>query len=319
MNITVLYQNLKKGRFFDISDIIVNVNLSTSIEDQPSTLELEIQNKDGAVFPNGSIVSFKVAELPVFYGFQFKVDGKEDGNVTLTFYDQLRYLKYKDSLALGDNRIGNIFALICQAKGLKYKVVHNPTYILPPKLYDNKTYYEMLSDMIMQVFVATGQRLIVRDNFGVLELVDADALRTNLFFGDGSLLSAFEYSVSIDGDTYNIIKLEKEDSETKEREVIHKYDDESIKYWGQLHYYEKVEEGVNLASHAASLLALRNREEKTLELEIVGDIRLRAGMGILVGIDEIKDDFSPLRYYLIKECTHEISDVHTTQLSLEVY
>lgn len=318
MDITVLYQDLRKGRFYDISDIVISANISTALKDQPSSLELEVHNKEGVTFPNGSIVSLKMGDYPVFYGFQFKAGGQEDGNVELTFYDQLRYLKYKDSLALGNNTIGNIFSMICRAKGLRHRVVHTSPYVLPAKLYDNKTYYEMLSDMILQVFIMTGTRLMIRDNFGVLELIDVASLRTNLFYGDGSLLSSFEYEVSIDGETYNMIKLQKEDNETKEVETHEVVDEDSIKYWGQLLYYEKVDENTHLVSHAKNLLSLKNREERTLSLEVVGDIRLRAGVGILVGIDDIKGDFSPLRYYLITECDHEITDTHVTKLELEV-
>lgn len=319
MALTILYHNTRNDKIYDISSLVTSLSISSKIEEQPTTVSIELINRDNLELPSGSVLSIKSGETPVFLGYQFKLTGDDGVKETLTFHDQLRYLQFNDTLALGDKTIGDLFAQICVYKNLRYKVVDNVPYILPPILYDNKTLYDILKTMLEDVFVKTGKKLVILDNFGTLELRDVEKMKTNLFFGDGSLLTGYSYDKSIDEETYNVVKLIREDSETKETEVVVEIDEESIKYWGQLQFHQKVNEGVpNLRAHALGLLEVYNREKKTLTLNTIGDIRVRAGVGIIAEIEGIKTTFGGARYYLVEECTHEISDTHHMTLKLKV-
>ena len=317
--LTILFHNTRTDTIYDISNIVSSANISTKAEEQPSSVTLDVVNRDKMEFPSGSVLSVKSGQTPLFLGYLFKQEGDEEGKLTLTFYDQLKYLQYKDTLALGNKTLGDLFSQICTYKGLKHRVVNNVPYNLPVTLYEDKTLYDMLKDMIDNVYATQGKKFIIWDNFGVLELRDVMNLRQNLFFGDGSMLLSYSYGQSIDDEVYNIVKLMRENSETKEFEEVVEMDKTTIRYWGQLQHFAKVDENVgDLRTHAKNLLKVHNREERTLTLECMGDLRVRAGVGIIVELDALKKTYGGARYYMVEECTHNIEDKHTMTLKLAV-
>ena len=54
-------------------------------------------NDDTFNFSEGSAVRMRVDKDNVFFGFVFKQQRSKDNIITVTAYDQLRYLKNKDS------------------------------------------------------------------------------------------------------------------------------------------------------------------------------------------------------------------------------
>lgn len=320
MVLTILYHNTITDTIYDISDLVSSIDINSQFDEQPTSVTIKLINRDKMSLPSGSILSVKADQLPLFLGYQFKREGGDDVQETLTFYDQLRYLQFKDTLVLGEKTIGELFSQLCNYKGLKHRVVNNVTnYRLPMKIYENKTIYSMLQDMLDEVFIATGTKLLIWDNFGILELRDVTTLKAKLFFGDGSLLTGYSFTQSIDDETFNIIKLIRENKETGKMEEVVEMSRPTIKLWGQLQYHAKVDEGVgDLRTHARNLLVVHNREEKTLELDTIGDFRVRAGIGIIVHVGGVKDIFGGAKYYIVESCTHTVEETHTMKLKLRI-
>lgn len=89
----------------------------------------------------------------------------------------------------------------------------------------------------------------------------------------GSILTGYQYSRSIDGDTFNQIKLVRDNKDAGKQEVYIAKDSETIRQWGLLQYYEKVDDGMNaeqIKEKADALLQLKNRVRQTLSLERTG-------------------------------------------------
>ena len=59
---------------------------------------------------------------------------------------------------------------------------------------------------------------IIRDNFGTVEHIALNSLITDLVIGDDSVATDFDYEGSID-DSFNYVKLTKDNKESKKREV----------------------------------------------------------------------------------------------------
>lgn len=324
MNIELIVQNSETGVIYDISNIAGTINLGTKLLDsQPGKLTF-ILKKDGvAKITEGSIVSLKVNTDEMFFGYVFTIKKSKAKTYNVTCYNQMYYLKNKDVYVFGPSTASDRFAKICQDKQLKYKVEIPSTYVLPASVEDDKTLFSMISDGIDKTLAYTGNWFTIYDNFGELTFTTINSLKTLLFIGDASLLNDYDFSRSIEQDTYNQVKLVKDNTETAKREVYIVKDSSTIARWGLLQYFEKVDESANSAQitqKAEALLKLKNRNTKSLSLSCVGSTSVFAGVGVVVGIQDLVEEGVPLNsYYIVSSCEHSFNNnAHTMKLELKV-
>lgn len=324
MNIELIVQNSETGVVYDISNIAGTINLSTKLLDsQPGKLTF-ILKKDGvAKITEGSIVSLKVNTDEMFFGYVFTIKKSKSKTYNVTCYNQMYYLKNKDVYVFGPSTASDRFSKICQDKQLKYKVEIPSTYVLPASVEDDKTLFSMISDGIDRTLAYTGNWFTIYDNFGELTFTTINSLKTLLFIGESSLLSDYDFSRSIEQDTYNQVKLVKENTETAKREVYIVKDSSTIARWGLLQYFEKVDESANSAQitqKAEAILKLKNRNTKSLSLSCVGSTSVFAGVGVVVGIQDLVEEGVPLNsYYIVSSCEHSFTNnAHTMKLELKV-
>lgn len=323
MKIEVLCQDSVTGRGLDLSEVVKDLTISTQMEEQPGKLILNYIDNIEESFSTGSSISVKVDGKGVFLGYVFKLHPYPNNEVQLTAYDQLRYLQNKDTYNLPALTCDRIFEKICQDCQLKYNVIDRSSYNVPAKIFDNESYYSMIQYGLDQALINEGYRYIVRDNFGTLEHVELRTIASNLLIGEDSLLTDYDYELSIDDETYNQIKLIKEDSESKKRKVYIVKDSNNINRWGVLQYFEKVDENMNSAqieAQADNLLKVKNKETKTLKLTCIGDLRVREGVAVVVGIKQLeKYGVKYNSYYFVNACDHKFENgKHTMTLDMEV-
>lgn len=323
MNIEIVVQNNKDGQIYDISSLVTDISYDTSLDSQPSRLTFTYIVDALATFPAGSIVSFKIEGIGVFFGYIFKQTLTEKEKVQVIAYDQTRYLKNKDTYVFNNKNIVQIFTKLCDDFNLSYKIVDNTDYILAPRIYDNKTLYDIINWGIDETLIKTGNWYTIRDNFGTLEFVNLNSLKTDIYFGDKQSLLAYNFENSIDMNTYNQVKLIKENKETIKRELYLVKDSNNIKKWGLLQYFEKMDENANEAQikeRAEKLLKLKNRTTKTLKIECIGDINIKAGNGIILDIADLQEyEVERNQYFMVINCTHNFkNNQHIMNLELQV-
>ncbi|MDL2215966.1 hypothetical protein LJB77_02800 [Ruminococcaceae bacterium OttesenSCG-928-N02] len=327
MNIELLIQDSKTCTVWDISEVTTTIKYTTYLEGNPGKLEISMIEDPAKMFGEGSNVRFKLDGVGVFFGYVFTRERSNTGKLSLTCYDQLRYLKNKDTAVFTGLTATQMFERICSAQQFEHRVTTATSYALPPKVYDNKSYYEMLQDGMDLTLVNAGQWVLMRDNFGVLEMGTIEDRATTFVIGDAEQLTGYTFKSSIDSDTYNRIKLSQEvtseDGETKQRQVYVVYDSETEAHWGTLQYYDKVDENANAAQirqRAEILLELKNRPTHTIKLTCMGNIAITAGSSVYVDIAALdNEDTQNRKFALVNECTHTISnDKHTMVLGIEV-
>ncbi len=324
MKLELIVQDNKSGKAWDISELITeDINWETSLLNQPGKLTFEYIDQPNILINEGSPISFKVDDKGVFFGYIFKKGLSGKNKILITAYDQMRYLKNKDTYVFAGITASDVFTKITSDFQLKSEVVNKSTYKLPPKVHDNKTLFEIIQYGIDETLINTGNWYMIRDNFGKLQFVNINTLKTDLFIGDESLLIDYDYTGSIDDDSYNQIKLIKENQETKKREIYIVKDSSTIKQWGLLQYFEKMDENANSAqiqSRADMLLKLKNRITKKLKLNAIGDLRVFAGSGIVLGISDLeKNGIASNQYFMVTQCSHTFTNnLHTMQLELQV-
>lgn len=324
MKIELIIQDNASGMIYDISELVDGpITWETSLLNQPGKLTFNYIDDNKVNIHEGSVISFKVDGVGLFFGYVFKRGITDEEKIPITAYDQLRYLKNKDIKTFSNMTASQIFTSICAEANLKTRIVEDNSYIVAPYRHDSKTLFEMIQHGIDETLSNTGNWYIVKDNFGILEYIHVNSLKTDLVIGDGSLLNNFDYESSIDDDTYNQVQLIKENKETKKRERFIVKDSNSIKNWGMLQYFEKVDENANAAQIQAKgemLLKLKNRVTKTLKINSLGSLKVAAGSGIVLSISKLsKEGISDNQYFMVRNCTHEFeNNLHTMQLDMVV-
>lgn len=321
--IQLVVQDNVSSQVKDISALVVAVTWETAVEDQPGKLTFQYQHVPGVDLNEGSVIMLKVNGTGVFYGYVFKRGVREDLMITITAYDQLRYLKNKDTRVIKSLTASQLFEQLCKELNLQHRVVEASTYVIASLIQDNKAYYEMISRAITDTLINSANWYVIYDNFGVIEFNNLNNLKTPIYLGPATSITSYTYESEIDSDTYNQIKLIREDTEAGKREVYIAKDSSNIAKWGSLQYFEKVDAGANSAQireRAEGLLKAKNRVTKSLSLVAVGDLRIRAGSGVILDLPDLDGfGFQGKRYYMVTECQHSFqNEAHAMHLKVRL-
>lgn len=304
----------------DITDIVVSTRLQSQWNNGADVLTFEYPADKGAAFKNGSTVIFTWQGANMFYGFLFKTT-RDRKILKCTAYDQRRYLKASYTLMRQIETLDSFLnrAAYTVKDRIRLGRVDKAEVKLSKYLFDNKTLLDMVYQSIDDNRLINTYQYTLLDNFGALELRDIYDLRLPLVLGDRSLATDFSYSKSIDDDTYNYVRVAKDNKEAGVREIYVTQDEKTIgteeSGWGRLILFHKVSADLNraqLIERANQLLFLHNRESETLTIEASGDTRIRGGSGVKVEIaatgldtwalaDRVAHDFQGNRHEM--KCT----------------
>lgn len=323
MDIELIAQERKEnGTIYDLSEVAFDIDWETEITEQPGKLTFSFVDQENITLPEGSIVRLKVAGQGVFFGYIFKRSKSEKEVVKITAYDQLRYLKNKNTYVISDMTASDIFTKLCKDSEMKHEVKKASSYKIANRVFDDKTLYEIIQRAIDETLAYTGKWYFIRDNFGTLEFNDLEDMKSDLVIGDLSLANNYSFDSSIDDDTYNQIKLVQENKESKKREVYIVKDSSTIAQWGTLQYYEKMDEKANPAQikeKAEKLLKAKNRVTKTLKVTALGSFEVFAGRLIVLDIEALKPEGVEQKHFIVTKCTHKLrNNAHTMTLDLMV-
>jgi len=314
MKIQLLIDN-KKGNVFDISQLVSEITWKTKRKGRPSSLDIKLLKDKEVSIGNGDVISFKVDNNKVFYGYNFENSGNKDLDIKVTAYDQIRYLLYNDTLVFKNKKANQIISQIAKDVGLRIGTIEDTRYVIPQILEEDKTLLDMIYSSLDKTLMNTKQTYVLYDDFGYLILKNINNMKQTTVISDDSNLGDYDWKNSIDSDTYNRVKIVRDNKETKGRDVYIAQDSNSIAKWGRLQYYHKVDEKMNKAQiqqMVNAALKLKNRETKTLNLknvlstDIAANLKLRAGSGVFVDIKGIK------QYYLIEEAIHKFKKGNLT-------
>lgn len=316
MTIELAVQNYD-GEIYEISEIVTDITWDDPLNDGCSKLEIHYLKNDKITLKNGCIVRYIYEDNKIFYGKVFKWGKSHDSEMTATCYDQLRYCKTKDTIVIKNKKLGGVVKQMCTKLSLKAGEIEDTGYILATSVQDDKTWLDIIADGISDTLIAKGAKYRLADEFGSITLRNLTNLKTDLILGDGSLVYGYEYECSIDDDTYNYIKVVSDNDTTGKRDVYVAKNDESIKKYGMLTYFDKLDDNSPKAQtkeRARLLLSLYNRETETLKLDCLGDNRIRAGVSFYCLISELG-----IAYRVIcKKVTHSYLPMHTMSLEVEM-
>lgn len=282
------------------------------------------------VFSEGNAVSLRVNKKPVFLGYVFTRNQAESDTVSVTCYDQLRYLKNKSSYVFENITATGIIRKIAHDFKLSCGKLADTGYKLETLTQDNKPLIDIIGEALDETNLHKERKYILFDDFGKLRLRNKDDMNLNLLV-DESTAQSYSYSSSIDNETYNKVKLVQEGKESRSgttseekrirnRAVYIEQDEKNMKRWGTLQLFEQINKDDNGRNKAKKLLHEHNVPKKTLYINgALGDIRVRAGcqIGVILksAIDKTTRKLVKLRVENVKH--HFSGDMHTMDLMLK--
>ena len=281
----------------------------------PGKLEFTVVKGPGLNFAEGDPVKLTVNGTAMFYGFVFKKKRDKGGTIDVVAYDQLRYLKNKDTITEEGLKASDLLKRIATDFRLNLGTVEDTGYTLETIVEENQTLFDMIQSALDETLMNTKQLFVLYDDVGKLTLKSIGNMKLGVLI-DEDTAGDYDYTSSIASQTYDKVKLTYENKDTGKREVYIAQDSSHINQWGVLQYYEKLDSNGNAKAMADALLDLYNTKTRTLRLkDVLGDIRVRAGtlLVVMLGLGDINVS----NYLMVEQCKHTFKDgMHLMELNM---
>lgn len=251
----------------------------------------------------GDAVALSVNEKPFFYGFVFELKPQTDGMTEVLAYDQLRYLKNKDSYLYKKKTATKLLRMIARDFGLKTGSLANTKYAVS-RIDMDQTLFDIIQNALDETISATGKIYTLYDNYGKMML--RQPWKVNILI-DEETGQGYNYSVSTDKDYYNQIKLAYENKKTGKLDVYISRSSKAINKYGVLQYYEKIDDPKVAKLKGKVLLKMYNKVVRTLSITgAFGSTKVRAGCLVPVIMDLYDRKVSS--YLLVDKVTHTFNN-----------
>lgn len=277
----------------------------------PGKLTFKVLKDDILDFTEGSAVRLKVDGDEVFYGFVFTKSRQKDQIITVTAYDQLRYLNNKDTKVYEGKTATQFIQMLAADYRLNVGDMEDTGYVIASRVEENSSLFDMIQNALDLTLTNTGNMFVLFDSFGKLTLKSLGKMRVgdgdNYLMIDEETGENFDYKSSIDSQTYNKVKLTYDNEKTGTREVYIAQSGENMNKWGILQYFDTLQKGENGQAKADALLKLYNKKTRNLKIQnAFGDNRVRAGSLIVVNL--ALGDMSVKNFMLVEKCVHTYNE-----------
>ncbi|MFS0727039.1 hypothetical protein [Paenibacillus sp. 1P07SE] len=313
----------RDGTLWDMSRIVSGMTWKTERIGKASTLEVTFvkgapyQDRSFAFEP-GNIIRVWVRGAPLFYGYVFSIEQGQGEEVKMTAYDQMRYLMTSDTYVFENTTATKVIEKIASDAELRVGYLADTRYVIPGLIEDGQQLMDIMYKALDKTLIERQEIYILYDDAGYLSLRNMTEMTVAVILGDKSMLFDYSYKRSIDSDTFNRVKVVQDNKTTGRRDVYIIQDSSTIAKWGRLQHYHKADEKMNAAQIREMIertIELKNREQRSLSLEALGNPSVRAGCMVRIQIAELGVE----QYFLVESCSHRFAGgEHTMSLELKV-
>lgn len=291
------------------------VKLTWERKGTPGKLDFTVVKTSALNFAEGDPVKLTVDGTTMFYGFVFKKKRDKGGTISVTAYDQLRYLKNKDTIIEEGLKASDLLKRIATDFRLSLGTVEDTGYTIEVVDEQNQTLFDMVQNALDETLRNTKQLFVLFDDAGKLTLKNIHSMKLNLLI-DEETGENFSYESSIDDQTYNKIKLVYNNDKTGKRELYVAQDGDKMNQWGVLQYFEEIQTQTGASAKADALLKLYDQKTRKLTIQnAFGDVRVRAGTAVVVSLN--LGDIVTNNYMVVNKVTHTFKEnEHRMELDL---
>jgi hypothetical protein len=296
--------------------VLDGIKWTTERKGTPGKLTFSVVNDGILDVQEGNAIKLIIDGQNCFFGYIFKKQRTDYREISITAYDQLRYFKNKDTYSYVGKKASELLKMICEDFNLRAGNIEDTGYIIPQKVMSNKTLFDIMQDALDTTMMNTNNIYVLYDDFGAVSLKNISTMKIPLLI-DADTGQGFDYTSSIDDQTYDQVKLTYDNSNTGKREIYLTRDSSNINEWGVLQFFDELQEGENGQEKASKLLEYYNQKTRKLSVSgAFGDIRVRAGTSVLVKMDF--DDISLNNFMVVNTATHSFNNgIHTMDLELQ--
>lgn len=306
---------IKSGGYYQQPILAGDITWKTERKGSPGELTFTCIKDSKLSFPEGAEVKLEVNGKGVFHGFVFTKSRDKQHHIKVTAYDQLRYLKNKDTLIYSGWTCTKLLKYIATVFQLNLAEDNPDTgYAVGtdenPRVEENSTLFDMLLNNLDETVLNTGNLYVLYDDCGHIRLKNIEDMKVEYLITE-SAGENFDYQSSIDGEVYNKVKLYIENEDTGNREFYIAQDAKNISKWGVLQYHGKVESEQEVINTTKAVMELYNHRQCNLTVKgLIGDINVRAGCLLPVDLN-LGDDVGHVGHFLMAESvTHKWSKGH---------
>lgn len=306
---------IDNGKKIFIPVVEEGIEWSTERAGSPGKLTFKVHQDDVLNITEGNAVRFKWSKNNVFYGFIFSKKVDKNKIITVTAYDQLRYLKNKETYVYENKTAGEVVKMICDDFKMQTGTIEDTKYKIASRVEDGQTLFDIIQNAFDMTLTNSNAMYVMYDDFGKITVKGMNNMTVNLLI-DEETGQNFDYTSSIDDNTYNKVKLVYDNEETGQRDVYIAQDSKNINSWGVLQHYDTLSDGENGQAKADALLKLYNQKTRKLSISgAFGDCRVRAGsmVGVIMDLGDVKLK----NYMMVETCKHTFKmNEHLMDLTL---
>ena len=158
-------------------------------------------------FLEGDPVAFYYDNKCIFKGYVFtKKRNKSLPKITVTAYDQLRYLKNKFSYVFVNKKASDIVKSLCEDFNLEVGTIEDSKYVVEAIAEENKAAIDIIMTATQETLANTGQMFVLYDDAGKVCYRNVLNLKVDTIL-DKDTAQDLDYQTSIDEETYNRVVL----------------------------------------------------------------------------------------------------------------
>ena len=254
----------------------------------------------------GDIVSVTYGDTKVFVGYIFEHSVDKTGLISVTAYDQTKYFNNSDTYVFEKIKASDVLKRIAKDYNMSVGTIEDTGIVIPSIVEDDQTLFDIVYNALDKTVAAGKKVFVFYDDYGKLTLKSLDSMRVNLLLCEDTV-GDYDYSASIDKDTYNQIVLYHDDDKTKKRQYFTASSKESINQWGLLRKTEKIDATEGAQNLAELYLAMYNKKTRKLSIkDAFGRPDVRAGT--LVPVVMKVGEINLRNYMLVEKASHTWSN-----------
>lgn len=280
----------------------------------PTKLTLSFLLTGDILFEEGDSISLKINGEKIFYGYIFERKTENYNIISIIAYDQIRYLLCKDTYIYKNKSASQVIEMICLDFMLKKEIIENTNYVIPYRLEENQSILDIIYTALDITTRYNSKKYVFYDNFGKLCLKNIYNMKLPIIFDLESSTISYSNSTSIDKGVYNSVKVSIKDRRTKLISIYKREDEKNKHRWGTLRLFERLPNTFTKAqaeNYAQNLLNLKNKLREKINIQNIGDSRVRGGSIVDINIR------GSIKTMIVESCVHTIeNNEHMMKLTL---
>ena len=310
-----LVLNIQTREYLYSPQIAGEILLERPRRGAPGKLSFGVLNDDVISFHEGDHVLLSQGEETLFSGFVFSKRRQFGKTITVTAYDQLRYLKNRDIYVYGGLTAAQLVRQMAGDWGIRCGEIQNTGYAIPERIENGRPLLDIIQTALDLTEEQTGERFVLYDEAGELQLRHVWDMALDTLIHEGSIVN-FDYTSSIDRDSYSAVRLYRPDRSYGETLFFEDRREDLIERWGNLRHFERLAEGLEGQETARRILERRGQKSRRLSIvKAAGDTRVRGGS--MLPVDLHLGDIVVGEFLMVERVLHRFSEGgHIMDMSL---